>query len=72
MCPVRVWEASSRTTQLQSQKGKDDTTVPPPPRCGMQMLNADPYHTGTLPQSNRSQTTKLSSDTAIGAFRCDR
>ena len=43
--------------------------LPPPTKLpytgGVQMLNANPYHRGTRPQSNNSQ------DIAPGAFRCD-
>ena len=44
---------------------------PSTPGCGMRMLHANPYHTGTRPQSDSSQNKKLFSDIATGAFRGD-
>ena len=32
------------------------STPPPPSHCGMQMLNANPYHKGTRLQSNQFRT----------------
>ena len=45
------------------------SAAPPPPRCGMQMLNADLYAARHKAAEHRSQNKKLFSDIAMGAFR---
>ena len=46
--------------------------APPPPGCGMQMCNADPYHEGTKAAEQQTRNKRLFSDIAVGDLRCDR